>query len=80
MKINKLAFGLLAATMMAFSSCSNDYPTFDDADAFVAMTSSSAFVAETGDSLVVPVMLTSLSGLEKTVEFTLTPDSVSGAV
>ncbi|MBQ7150162.1 MAG: hypothetical protein IJS06_04290 [Prevotella sp.] len=80
MKINKLAFGMLAATMMAFSSCSNDYPTFDDADAFVAMTSSSAFVAETGDSLVVPVMLTSLSGLEKTVEFTLTPDSVSGAV
>lgn len=80
MKINKLAFGLLAATMMAFSSCSNDYPTFDDADAFIAMTSSSAFVAETGDSLVVPVMLTSLSGLEKTVEFTLTPDSVSGAV
>jgi hypothetical protein len=65
---------------MTFASCSNDYPTFDDADAFVAMTNSSAYVAETGDSLVVPVMLTSLSGIEKTVAFTLTPDSTAGAV
>ena len=80
MKIYKIVYGMLAAALMTFASCSNDYPTFDDADAFVAMTSSSAFISETGDSLVVPVMLTSLSGLEKTVEFTLTPDSVAGAV
>lgn len=80
MKIYKIVYGMLAAALMTFASCSNDYPTFDDADAFVAMTSSSAFISETGDSLVVPVMLTSLSGIEKTVEFTLTPDSVAGAV
>lgn len=80
MKINKLAFGLVAAALMSFTSCSNDYPTFDDADAFVAMTSSSAYVAETGKTLKVPVMLTSLSGIEKTVEFSLTPDETSGAV
>lgn len=80
MKIYKIVYGMLAAALMTFASCSNDYPTFDDADAFVAMTNSSAYVAETGDSLVVPVMLTSLSGIEKTVEFTLTPDSVAGAV
>jgi len=46
----------------------------------VAMTSSSAYVAETGKTLKVPVMLTSLSGIEKTVEFSLTPDETSGAV
>lgn len=80
MKINKFAFGLVAAALMAFTSCSNDYPTFDDADAFVAMTSSSAFVSETGKTLKVPVMLTSLSGIEKTVEFTLTPDEKAGAI
>ena len=80
MKIYKIVYGMLAAALMTFASCSNDYPTFDDADAFVAMTNSSAYVAETGDSLVVPVMLTSLSGIEKTVAFTLTPDSTAGAV
>lgn len=80
MKINKLAFGLVAAALMSFTSCSNDYPTFDDADAFVAMTSSSAYVAETGKTLKVPVMLTSLSGIEKTVEFSLTPDETAGAI
>ena len=80
MKINKFAFGLVAAALMAFTSCSNDYPTFDDADAFVAMTSSTAFVSETGKTLKVPVMLTSLSGIEKTVEFTLTPDEKAGAI
>lgn len=80
MKINKLAFGLVAAALMFFTSCSNDYPTFDDADAFVAMTSSSAYVAETGKTLKVPVMLTSLSGIEKTVEFSLTPDETAGAI
>lgn len=80
MKIYKLAYGMVAAALMTFTSCSNDYPTFDDADAFVAMTSSSAFVSETGQTLKVPVMLTSLSGIEKTVEFTLTPDEKAGAV
>ena len=80
MKINKFAFGLVAAALMAFTSCSNDYPKFDDADAFVALTSSSAFVSETGQTLKVPVMLTSLSGIEKTVEFTLTPDEKAGAI
>ena len=80
MKIYKIVYGMLAAALMTFASCSNDYPTFDDADAFVARINSSAYVAETGDSLVVPVMLTSLSGIEKTVEFTLTPDSTAGAV
>ena len=80
MKINKIAFGLVGAALMSFTSCSNDYPTFDDADAFVAMTSSSAYVAETGKTLKVPVMLTSLSGMEKTVEFSLTPDETAGAI
>lgn len=80
MKIYKFAFGLVAAALMAFTSCSNDYPKFDDADAFVALTSSSAFVSETGKTLKVPVMLTSLSGIEKTVEFTLTPDEKAGAI
>ena len=81
MKLYKLITFGLALSAMVLSSCrDNDYPTFDDADAFVAMQSATYVVGETGDSIAIPVMLTSLSGLQKTVEFTLTPDSVAGAV
>lgn len=81
MKIQQLALGLATAAMMSFTSCvSNDYPTFDDADAFVAMTSTTAYISETGGELEIPVMLTSLSGIEATVDFTLTPAEENGAI
>ena len=81
MKLYKLITFGLALSAMVLSSCrDNDYPTFNDADAFVAMQSAAYVVGEKDNSIEIPVMLTSLSGLEKTVEFTITPDSVAGAV
>lgn len=83
MKIFKSRYGLMAAAAMllTFTGCrNNDLPEFNDADAFVAFTSASFGVSETSGTLEIPVLLTSLSGLEATVEFTLTPDSAAGAV
>lgn len=80
MKIYQFAYGMVAATLVTFTSCSNDLPTFDDADAFVAMTSSAASVGETEGSVEIPVLLTSLSGIETTVDFEITIPETAGAV
>lgn len=82
MKILKnIVYGMLAAAVMTFSSCDvNDYPTFNDSDAFVALAKTTASVSETGDSLVIPVLLSSLSGVSGTVDFEIVPDSIAPAV
>lgn len=60
-----------ALCMILFYSCSNDFPVFDDKDAFVAITKTSMSVDENveGGELKIPVLLTSISGLERTVEY-----------
>lgn len=64
MKKSNILYSAVAASMMLFASCSNDYPTFDDADAFIAFSGSTAMsIDEFGESIEVPVMLTSLAGL-----------------
>lgn len=81
MKILKLTYGLMAATMVSLTSCvNNDMPKFNDADAFVAIEKTTASVAETGQKLEIPVLLTSLAGLQGSVDFVITPDSLKGAV
>ena len=81
MKLFKLTYGLLAAMALSLASCSlNDEPEFNDADAFVAIQKTSASIAETGNKLEIPVMLTSLAGLQGSVDFVITPDSAAGAV
>jgi hypothetical protein len=81
MKIKKLTYGLLAATMFSFASCDiNEYPKFDNANAFVAIQQTAASISETGDELQIPVMLTSLGGLNGSVDFEITPDEQKGAV
>lgn len=81
MKLFKLTYGLVAAMALSLASCSlNDEPEFNDADAFVAIQQTTAFVAETGNKLEIPVMLTSLAGLQGSVDFVITPDSAAGAV
>lgn len=81
MKILKnISLGLVALAAMAFSSCSNDLPKFNDADAFVAFTSTSAVsVNEDKGTLEIPVLLSSLNGKEGTVDFEFEPDATSPA-
>lgn len=78
MKKFKFIYGVAAASMMFFASCSNDTPVFDDADAFVAFTKTTMSVDEFGQTLDVPVLLTSLGGLSGTVSFEA--DSTSTAI
>ena len=81
MKLFKLTYGLMAAMALSLASCSlNDEPEFNDADAFVAIQKTSAAIAETGKTLEIPVMLTSLAGQQGSVDFVITPDSVAGAI
>ena len=47
--LNKITFGLVALATMAFSSCSNDLPEFNDADAFVALRATTASFVENGE-------------------------------
>lgn len=81
MKVFKLIYGVMATTVLSLASCNiNEYPEFDDANAFVAVQQTSASVAENGDTLSIPVMLTSLGGLTGSVDFEFTPDEEKGAV
>ena len=78
--LNKITFGLVALAAMAFSSCSNDLPEFNDSDAFVALRSSSVSFAENSEGTEIDVLLTSLSGIEGSVDFEIVPDSLAPAV
>lgn len=79
MKIFKLTYGLMAAAVFTLASCNiNEAPEFDDADAFLAFSSSTASVSETAGSIEIPVMLASLSGLSASV--TVEVDEASTAV
>ena len=55
MKIFKLSYGLVAATLLLVSCDINKYPEFDDANAFVAFQSSTAAVGEEDGSVEIPV-------------------------
>ena len=77
--LNKITFGLVALATMAFSSCSNDLPEFNDADAFVALRATTASFVENGEGTEIEVLLTSLNGLEGSVDFEIVPDSVTPA-
>ncbi|MGM9734043.1 MAG: Calx-beta domain-containing protein [Prevotella sp.] len=78
--INKITFGLIALAAMAFSSCSNDLPEFNNADAFVALRQSTATMGETSGENELTVLLTSLGGKEGSVDFEIVSDSIAPAV
>ena len=79
MKIFKLALGMAAGLLLA--SCNiNELPEYDDSNAFVAFTSSAVNVGEEEGSKQVEVLLTSISGIETTVNFEVTPAETAGAV
>ncbi len=82
MKILKLTYGLFALAALTLVSCvKNEQPTFDDSNAFVAIQQSSASVNEQAtESLKIPVMLTSLNGVEGSVDFAIEADETAGAI
>ena len=62
--------GVIALGSALVASCNiNDYPTFDDADAFVAFDKSSVSVAEDGGTVSIPVTLASVAGLSTSVSY-----------
>ena len=79
MKIFKIALGMAAGLLLA--SCNiNELPEYDDSNAFVAFTSSSLNVGEEEGSKQVEVLLTSIGGIETTVNFEVAPAETAGAV
>ena len=79
MKIFKIALGMAAGLLLA--SCNiNELPEYDDSNAFVAFTSSAVNVGEEEGSKQVEVLLTSIGGLETTVNYEVTPAETAGAV
>ena len=70
MKKIKLYLSILIS-LAFFSACDqlNDYPEFDDANAFVAFTSERISVKEDADSVLVPIRLTSLAAKSTTVTY-----------
>ena len=82
MKIFKLTYGLIAAAVLTLASCAkNELPSFNDDDAFVAIQTKTASVAENaGKAIEIPVLLTSLSGISGSVDFVIEADPVHGAV
>jgi hypothetical protein len=65
-----ILFLSIIAGAALFNACElNDYPKFDDAEAFVAFESEQISVKEDSETLLVPVRLTSLNGISTSVSF-----------
>lgn len=81
MKKIKLYLSILVS-MAFFTACNqlNDFPVFDDDDAFVAFTLEKMSVKENADSLLVPVRLTSLKGLSSAVTFEVIDSTAKSGV
>ena len=81
MKIFKNTTIVLAAlAAVAFASCNNDQPEFNDKDAFVSFTDTKASIDENKATLEIPVQLSSLKGKEGSVDFEITADKTAPAV
>lgn len=78
--VNKIALGFAALAAMAFTSCSNNLPEFNDADAFVALRQSTATMPETSGENEIEVLLTSLNGKDGSVDFEIVSDENTPAV
>lgn len=71
MKILKY-INVIAVGSLLLAACNgNDYPKFNDKDAFVAFDKTEVDVKEEAGNLKVPVTLTSLAGLSSTVAYTV---------
>jgi hypothetical protein len=70
----------MAAGLLLASCNINELPEYDDSNAFVAFTSSAVSVGEEEGSKQVEVLLTSIGGIETTVNFEVAPAETAGAV
>ena len=78
-KIFTLFSIVVLGTLVA--SCNlNEFPTFDDKDAFVAFSNSSMKVSETDGTIAIPVHLTTLNGVATTVTYEFVNGSASQGV
>lgn len=68
MKKTILLLNLFIAGLL-FASCSNDFVSFNDKNAFVAFDKASFSISETGGSLSIPVTLASVKGISETVSY-----------
>lgn len=65
----------MVAMVLSLASCDvNDYPEFNDADAFLAFTNGAVTVGEESGSAKIAVQLASLSGLSASVDVEVVPD------
>lgn len=78
----KSIYALVAGTLLLSACAENELPKFNDADAFAAFTSSSMSVNENVASgeLQIPVLFTSLAGLEKSVDFEIVDGTAAQGV
>lgn len=75
MKLLKYIF-LTVVSALIIASCElNKLPEFNDDDAFISFLSATSNVGEEKDSIAIPVLLTSLSGISTTVEFEFVVDA-----
>lgn len=68
MKKTIILLNLLIAGLL-FTSCSNEFKSFNDKEAFVAFDKASLTISETGGSLSVPVTLASVKGIAETISY-----------
>lgn len=62
-------FSIVVMGMLVASCNLNEFPTFDDKDAFAAFPTSSMSIAEDGGVLNIPVHVTSLNGVATTISY-----------
>jgi hypothetical protein len=79
----KKIFYLISIVVLGFlaASCNiNEFPTFDDNDAFAAFPTASMKIAEDGGTLNIPVHVTSLKGVATTVTYEFVNGSATQGV
>lgn len=80
MKTKKILFGLVSGALLLTGCDVNEIPTFNDADAFVAFTKSTASIQENStDSVVIEVLCSSLSGVSGEVSIAIVEDTTNTA-
>ncbi len=72
---------IVASVALMATSCNlNEFPTFNDDDAFVAFDSTSVSVSEAKGSVLIPITLASVAGIETSIAYTATDGTAVAGV